>query len=355
MRKRTAGLAAVLAAAVLITGCGSDEAGKPLDQMKVEKYVKVGDYGSFDVSLDKVGVDEEELKALMSSNYITYVTPEHGGILDRAVAEGDTVLIDYEGKKDGVAFVGGTAQDAHLTIGSGQFIDGFEDGLVGVMPGETVDLDLKFPEGYGNTELAGQAVVFTVTVNCILPEEVAEEEMEDEVIVSMAMDGVSTVADFRQAVYDYLYSEYEYDVQNAVVDLLMERSEFKQLPEELLESYRQMWSQVLTIYASRFQMTLDQYAVNFFRKDKQSLINQYAERYFKQDLMLQAIANKEGLKISDEELQTKLQEEAEAAGYATVEEYVGNGSTEDYRNDYMNEKVMEYLLERTTVNGGSVD
>ncbi len=355
MRRKFAGLAAVLAAAVLITGCGSDDAGKPLDQMKVEKYVKIGDYGSFEVSLDKVGVDEEELKALMSSNYIAYVTPEHGGILDRAVAEGDTVRIDYEGKKDGVAFAGGTAQNADLTIGSGQFIDGFEDGLVGVMPGETVDLDLKFPEGYGNADLAGQAVVFTVTVNCILPEKVAEEEMEDAVIASMAMDGVSTVADFRQAAYDYLYSEYEYDVQSSVIDLLMDRCEFKELPEEPLEDYRQMWSQVLSIYASRFQMTLDQYAMNFFYMDGQSLINQYAEKYFRQDLMLQAIANKEGLKISDGELQTKLQEEAAEAGYATVEEYVGSASTEDYRNDYMNEKVMEYLLERTTVNGGSVD
>lgn len=355
MRKKFAGLAAFLAAAILMTGCGSDDAGKPLDQMKVDKYVKMGDYGSFEVSLDKVGVDEEELKALMSSNYIAYVTPEHGGILDRAVAEGDTVLIDYEGKKDDVAFAGGTAQDAHLTIGSNQFIDGFEDGLVGVMPGETVDLDLKFPDGYGNTELAGQAVVFTVTVKCILPQEVAEEDMEDAVVASMAMEGVSTVADFRQAAYDYLYSEYEYDVQNAVIELLMDRCEFKELPEEPLENYRQMWSQVLTVYARRFQMTLEQYALNFFRSDSQSLINQYAERYFKQDLMLQAIANQEGLKISDEELQTKLQEEAEAAGFATAEEYVGEASMEDYRNDYMNEKVMDYLLERTTVNGGSVD
>lgn len=355
MRKKFAGLAALLAAAVLMTGCGSNDADKPLDQMKVDKYVKVGDYGSFEVSLDKVGVDEEELKALMSSNYIAYVTPEHGGILDRAVAEGDTVLIDYEGKKDGVAFAGGTAQDAHLTIGSNQFIDGFEDGLVGVMPGETVDLDLKFPDGYGNTELAGQAVVFTVTVKCILPQEVTEENMEDAVVASMAMEGVSTVADFRQAAYDYLYSEYEYDVQNAVIELLMDRCEFKELPEEPLENYRQMWSQVLTAYARRFQMTLEQYAVNIFGSDSQSLINQYAERYFKQDLMLQAIANQEGLKISDEELQAKLQEEAEAAGFATAEEYVGEASAEDYRNDYMNEKVMDYLLERTTVNGGSVD
>lgn len=355
MKRRFAGLAAVLAAAALMTGCGGSDAGKPLDQMKVDKYVKVGDYGSFDVSLDKVGVDEGELKALMSNNYIAYITPEHGGILDRAVAEGDTVRIDYEGKKDGVAFAGGTAQNADLTIGSGQFIDGFEDGLIGVMPGETVDLDLKFPDGYGNADLAGQAVVFTVTVNCILPKEVAEEEMEDAVVASMAMDGVSTVADFRQAAYDYLYSEYEYDVQNGVKDLLMGRCEFKELPEEPLEEYRQMWSQVFSIYASRFQMTLDQYATNFFKKDGQSLVNEYAEKYFKQDLMLQAIANREGLKISDEELQTRLQEEAEAAGYATVEEYVGSGSKEDYRNDYMNEKVMEYLLERTTVNGGSVD
>lgn len=347
MKKKFAGMAAALAAAVLITGCGSDT-DKPLDQMKVDRYVTLGDYSSFEVAVDVIGVDEEELAALMSGSYVNFVTPEHGGITDRAVAEGDTVFIDYEGKENGVAFAGGTAQNATLKIGSGQFIAGFEEGLVGVMPGETVDLDLKFPENY-NPEMAGKEVVFTVTVRCIQPLAVAEADMEDVVVASMGINGVSTVAEYRQYAYDYLYSEYEYNVQSGIIDSLMERCEFQELPEEMLEPYRQMWTQALTMYAYRYQLSLEQYAAYFYGTDSASVIDQYAREYLKQDLMLQAIANREGLKISDEELETRLQEDAEAGGYASAEEYVGSGDREDYRNDYMNEKVLEYLMERTAI------
>lgn len=350
MKKKFTGMIAALAAAVLMAGCGSDiDPSRPLNQMKVDKYVTLGDYSSFEVTVDVIGVDEEELIEVMSNTYINFVTPEHGGIMDRAVADGDTVFIDYEGKKDGVAFAGGTAQNATLAIGSGQFIDGFEDGLVGVMPGETVDLNLTFPESYGNAELAGQAVVFTVTVRCIQPVEVAEKDMEDVVVASIGINGVSTVAEYRQYAYDYLYSEYEYDVQSGIIDILMERCQFKELPEEMLEPYRQMWNQVLTMYAYRYQLTLDEYAAYLYGTSSESLVNQYAEEYLKQDLMLQAIANREDLKISDEELEARLQEDAEAEGYASAEDYVGSGDREDYRNDYMNEKVLEYLKEKTVI------
>lgn len=177
-------MAAALGLAALLTGCGSD-GDVPLNQMKVEKYVTLGDYQNLSVTVDAAAVDDTELAALVNSVYVDNVTAENGGIVDRAVETGDTVIIDYEGKKDGVAFEGGTAQEASLTIGSGRFIDGFEDGLIGVKPGETVDLNLTFPESYGNAELAGQPVVFTVTVHFIRPAEVAPEDMEDAVVASM--------------------------------------------------------------------------------------------------------------------------------------------------------------------------
>lgn len=349
MKKKSAGILAVLTAALLLTGCG-DETDQPLNQMKVEKYVKLGDYSSFEVTVDTIGVDQEELESLMSSNYINYVTPEHGGITDRAVAEGDTVFIDYEGKEDGVAFAGGTAENAALTIGSGQFIDGFEDGLIGVMPGETVDLNLRFPDNY-NPEMAGKDVVFTVTVRCIRPAKVAVADMEDVVAASMGIGGVNTVAEFRQYAYDYLESEYKYDVQSGIIEAFMARCEFKELPEEMLEPYRDMWTRIFSTYAGRFQISLEQYTAYFYNSDSESLIKEYAEKSLKQDLMLQAVANKEGLTISDEELEEMLLEDAGAAGYATAEEYVGEdlGAREDYRNEYMNERVLEYLQENTTI------
>lgn len=352
MKGKFAGIAAALTAAVILTGCGS-EVDVPLNQMKVEKYVTLGDYNNLSVTLDAVAVDETELNTLVNSVYIGNVTAEHGGIVDRAVDTGDTVIIDYEGKKDGVAFAGGTAQGASLTIGSGQFIDGFEDGLIGVMPGETVDLNLTFPESYGNTELAGQAVVFTVTVHYIQPAEVAPEDMEDVVVASIGIPDVNTVEELRQYAYDYLYSNaetnYSYSLQNGIMDALMAQCVFKELPEELVENYRVMIQESIESNAAVYGVTADVYAGYFYGMSSADLVDLYGEETLKQDLVMQAIANAEGLSVSDDELQEMLLEYAQEAGYSTVEEYLGDASKEDFRNYFMNERVMEYLIDKATV------
>ena len=219
------------------------------------------------------------------------------------------------------------------------------------MPGDTVDLDLTVPEGYDNDELAGQPVVFTVTVNCIQPVELSLEEMEDAVVAGIGLDGVSTVEELRQAAYDYLYSNYEIEVENAIVDQLFERCVFKDnIPEEILQPYRDTWQSFIEAYANYYNVTPDVYTTYFYGASSDKVINENAEKYMKQDLILQAIANREDLNISDEELQSSLQEEADAAGYASVEEYVSPNTMEDYRNDYMNTKVLEFLKERTTIN-----
>ena len=193
MKKKTLGLLAAILSVCMLAGCGAKDTGDgtgaatdagtestALKDMDVDKYVTLGEYKGLAVSVDTVEVDEDEWDTLVNNVYYGNITAENGGIMDRAVETGDTVNIDYEGKKDDVAFDGGTAQGYDLTIGSGSFIAGFEDGLIGVMPGETVDLDLTFPENYGNSDLAGQAVVFTVTVNYIQPAQ--DGEFSDEII-----------------------------------------------------------------------------------------------------------------------------------------------------------------------------
>ncbi|MDE6619187.1 MAG: FKBP-type peptidyl-prolyl cis-trans isomerase, partial [Lachnospiraceae bacterium] len=108
------------------------------------------------VSVVRPEVDDESILQYIDGELLA------GNITNRAVQDGDVVDIDFIGRKDGEAFEGGSASGFKLTVGSGQFIPGFEDGLVGVMPGETVDLNLTFPETYRqNAELAGKEVVFT--------------------------------------------------------------------------------------------------------------------------------------------------------------------------------------------------
>lgn len=309
-----------------------------LNGTDVEKYVTLGDYRNIAVS-----VAEDYLNSMVLNTYNAYVTVENG-ITDRAVETGDTVDIDYEGKKDGVAFAGGTAAGASLTIGSGQFIAGFEDGLIGVMPGETVDLDLTFPEGYGNAELAGQAVVFTVTVNYIRP---GLDEMKDSVVADIGIEGVNTVEELRQYAYEILYADNQNDyivqLRNVITDELVAQSVFEELPEAYLEAGRQALMANLEDIAAYYSISADDYTSYIYGMSAEVFVNAYAEQGVKQDFTLQAIANREGLTVSDEELQSRLEEYASNAGYTSVEEFIGEISKEDYRDYFMSEKVLEFL------------
>ena len=364
MKKKTLGLLAAILSVCMLAGCGAKDTGDgtgaatdagtestALKDMDVDKYVTLGEYKRLAVSVDTVEVDEDEWDTLVNNVYYGNITAENGGIMDRAVETGDTVNIDYEGKKDGVAFDGGTAQGYDLTIGSGNFIAGFEDGLIGVMPGETVDLDLTFPENYGNSDLAGQAVVFTVTVNYIQPAQ--DGEFSDEIISNFGIDGVTNEEELRQYAYDYLnenaQQNYETNVQQAVMDAFMANNTFTSVPEAMVQKYSDAAESSITSMASAYGVDADTFTQYYYGQDLATFLSTYAEQTAKQDIALQAVANKENLNISDEELDQMLQDRATAAGYDTIEEYIGETSREDYREYFLYDKVLDYLVENAQI------
>lgn len=354
---------------LLLAGCGGDgkdsaenseaasvESGESADavssgivlkDLEVEKYVTLGEYKGAEVSVAAPTVEDTAWDEQTKSVY-TQFFPAESGITERAVEMGDVVNIDYEGKRDGVAFDGGTATGYNLTIGSGSFIDGFEEGLVGVLPGETVDLNLSFPENYRNTDLAGQEVVFTVTVNYIIP-----AEMEDSVVAGLGIEGVSTVEDLRQYTYDYLYSvaeqNYHTSVENAVMKYLVDNSEFQEIPENVVAKYEETARTNIEAVAAANGVDVDTFTYYYYGMDFESFLASYVDSSVKQTLAAQAVANAENLNISDEELEEILTEDAAAAGYATAEEFLGSISREDYREYCMFEKVLAFLKENTVV------
>lgn len=362
MKKKTVGLLAAVLSVAMLAGCGAKDTGDGsasqgaadsvvLKDLDVDKYVTLGEYKGLEVSVDTVEVDEDEWDTLVNNVYYGNITADNGGIKDRAVETGDVVNIDYEGKKDGVAFDGGTAQGSDLTIGSGQFIAGFEDGLIGVMPGETVDLDLTFPEAYGNADLAGQAVVFTVTVNYIQP--VQDGNLSDEIISNFGIEGVTNEEELRQYAYDYLnenaQQNYESNVDQAVMDAFMANNTFTSVPEALVQKYSDAAESSITSMASMYGVDGDTFTQYYYGQDLTSFLATYSEEAAKQDIALQAVANREDLNISDEELDQILLDRATAAGYDTIEEYIGETSKEDYREYFLYDKVTDYLVENAKI------
>lgn len=318
-----------------------------LKDVDTTQYVELGEYKNIPVTVKKAAVDDKEVDAMALDFYLKNVTEENGGIKDREVQEGDTINLDYCGKLDGVAFAGGTAQGATLEIGSGTFIDGFEEQLIGTKPGDTPALNLTFPEGYRNEELAGKDVIFEVTVNYIMP-----TEMEDDVVKNMELDEFSDVAGLKQYVREYLEltaeNERENAIQSEVLNYVMNNFQIKEIPQDLLENYRGNIEKSVNEMAGEYGVDNDTYCSYYYGMTYSAFLEDYAPKAVKQNLICQAIANAEGLNLSDEELDQMLQTYA-AQGGTTVEEMLSGADKEDYREYFMFQSVIEFLSENAKI------
>lgn len=292
-----------------------DENGKFIKPDNYGEVVKLGKYKGLEVTLEDATVTDEEVETEINA---ALQGASETKSVDRAAKLGDVVNIDYEGKKDGVAFDGGTAQGFDLTLGSGQFIPGFEDGLVGAKKGETRDIDLTFPEEYHSAELAGQAVVFTVTVNEV--KEKVVPELTDDWVKTYTGGECATVADFRkdvrQKLEDYRKLDVESNAQNQLVSQVIADSEINVTTEAIEYEYQTMIG-MYDEYAAMMGVTTDEY-LEMYGVDPQAMkiqLSYYAEESCKQRLMEDAIIKAEGLEVTDADKQAL----ADQYGY-TVEE-----------------------------------
>ena len=260
-------------------------------------------------------------------------------------SEGDTVTIDYVGKKDGVAFDGGTAEDYKLTLGSHSFIPGFEEGLIGAAKGEDKELNLTFPEDYHSEELKGAAVVFEVKVKNVtrkvLPE-VNEEFVEDQNI-----SGVDTVEQLRENVRTRLSDTAKRSAESAAENDMMEQFANcveVEIPEEMIEeetqqqvqqqaSQLQQYGLSLTSYLEMMGMTADSFKESF---------REQAEKTVRIRLGLKALAKQQGFVATDEDLEKQYQEIADMYGMPVeqVKQYI---PTNTLRQDVANQKALDFL------------
>lgn len=337
---------------------------KPLGEFKVEDYLTLGEYDGVSVDVVLEEVTEEKITEYIEN--IKTTNPPTVEITDRVVQDGDTVNIDYVGKYADTkeAFDGGTAQGADLVIGSGSYIEGFESGLVGVEKGQTVDLDLTFPDNYGAENLAGKAVVFTVTVNSI---KAPAEDITDEWAAGLGYEGVSTLEDLKayakKKLEDSAQQTYNASIENAVIQKVTENTSFGDLPEELINWYMKQQYEMVGYTAQMYSYYYGQDLtvadiVNMYMQNEgvvgtaEDYLKDLSTDMAKQYAMFQAIADKQGIVITDEDVDTYLKnlyDNAATTAYSSYEEYRANLDIEIYREMLMAEEVVKFLKEDANV------
>lgn len=354
MKKKLVVLLAAVCAMSMLGGCGNDK------EYDASDYVTLGEYKGIEVKLESTyEVAEEDVKSYIESLLAYY--PAYEDSDKTTVENGDFVNIDYEGLQDGVAFSGGTAQGTVLEIGSNSFIDGFESGLIGANVGDTVSLNLTFPEDYQNTEMAGQAVVFNVTINKIVNKvDITYDTMTDQYVLdNFSASGYETVEDLKNGIKEEMNasneSSKESDTQSAILEKLKEVCTVDSLPEGVLdERVKEYKEQLETALKENYDMEVEDYltAINKTQEDFDTEITDYMQQNLEMELILTAIADKEKIEVDEEGYKTYLADLVTSGGYesedALLEEY-----GEDYiKNIYRNNKAMEFVEENAVVTYG---
>jgi len=269
-------------------------------------------------------------------------------VTDRAVEAGDKTTIDFEGFVDGVAFDGGKGENYPLTIGSGSFIPGFEEALIGAEIGKEVDVNVTFPEEYQEASLAGKPAVFKCTVKAIEVDELPE--LNDEFAAEVSE--FDTLAAYKESIKADLEVKALADAkaakQDAVIDKIIETSSMD-IPEAYIKTEQR---QMVNEFAQRMQaqgLSMEQY-MQFTGATVEKLLEQVkpqAESRIKSRLVLEAVAAAENITVTEEDYKAELKTMAEA--YAIEEDkiadMVGEEGEKQIKKDILIKKALEFVAD----------
>lgn len=322
-------------------------AGKPFvftAEVALKPEVKLGKYKGVKVDKIETAVTDEEVDAEIererekSARNIT--------VEDRPVEDGDMTTLDFEGFVDGVAFEGGKGENYPLTIGSGAFIPGFEEQLVGAKIGEETEVKVTFPEDYQAEHLQGKEAVFRCTVKEIRKKELPE--LNDE--FASDVSEFETLAEYREDVKKNLEEQKKKDAEkekeDAAVKAAVEDSEME-IPEAMLETQQK---RMVEEFAQRITMqglSMEQY-FQFTGTSYQQMVEQVkpqAEERIRSRLVLEAVAKAEKLEVSDEEYEDELKTMADVyqMELAKVKELMGEREEKEIKQDLLVKKAAEFI------------
>lgn len=372
MKKKLVVLLAAVCAVSMLGGCGSDKKNDKKSDKKESKstasidynasdYVTLGDYLGMQVSLDSnYEVTDDDVKSKIETLIASY--PAYEDTDKTTVENGDFVNIDYEGLKDGVAFDGGTAKGTVLEIGSNKFIDGFESGLIGANVGDTVSLNLTFPENYQSTELAGQAVVFNVTINKIVTkQDINYDNITDQYVAdNFSSQGYETVQALKDGVKEQLTksneSTKETDTQSAILEKLQEVCTVNSLPDGVLDQrVKEYKDEMEKTLQDKYNMSVEDYlsSMNQTQEEFDTEVNDYMQKNLEVELILTAIADKEGIEVDEDGYKEYINNIISNGNYADENALMDEYGEDYVKNIYRNNKAMDLITEKAVVTYGS--
>ena len=325
------------------------EAGKPFiftAEVAIKPPVELGKYKGVKVDKTEISVSDEEVMEEIEQERKR--SARQVAVSDRAVQDKDHTVIDFEGFVDGEAFEGGKGENYPLVIGSGSFIPGFEEQLIGKNIGEEIDVNVTFPEQYHAKDLAGKDALFKVTVKEIKVEEMPELDDEFASEVSEFDTLEEYKADVRTKLKESKEAEAKREKERAVIDAIVEDSKMD-IPEAMIETKQR---QMVDDFAARLRsqgLSMEQYS-QFTGLDSEKLLEQVrpgAEREIKSRLVLEAIAKAETLQPTEEEFEEEAAKMAEAYKMEIdkVKEMLGETGREQVMLDMAVAKAAEFVTE----------
>lgn len=332
MKKRILALIMGLCMTASLVGCGNGEIAN--DKIRIKQYK------GLEITETVLKVTDEDVEMSIESTLQTLSTKTD--ITDRPAQEGDLVVIDYEGKLDGVAFDGGTATQQNVEIGAGMYIPGFEEGIIGHNIGETFDVNVTFPKDYQATDLAGKAVVFTMTLHSI--QEVHVPELTKDLLPRLS-ETAKTIKEYKAEVRKQLEESNQASAESAneqaIWNKLLENCVVEKYPDGEVEKFVANVDAQFSEYAAQNNTT----AAELFKMYYGVTPEDYVKNSVKMEYAIQLIAEKENITLTAKEYEEGAAEQAAQQGYEDVKALEKAHGRETIELMLLQPKVGKFLLD----------
>ncbi len=313
----------------------------------LDSFVELGDYWDIDFKPMDPSVTDKDVDEKIKSELERFkqTTKE---IKDGAIVNGDVANIDYKGFSNGQQFEGGTAEGYYLKIGSGSFIDGFEEGLVGKKAGDEVTLNLVFPNTYHQTTLAGKKVIFEVKINSVT--QTVYPKLTDELCDKIS--STKTVSEYKKQIYDNLVIEkakevHDRNVEN-LVSKVLENCNIKSHPKKEVKYYANRLIKQYETTAGNNGLTLEAYLGynNYSMEAFEVLMEENARNLVAKEMVFLMISEEEGIKLTEEDFQAGLKKHMEENNHVSKEIFLEKIGEDRFRGILLVDKTIDYMINK---------